>query len=93
MNFTASGMPYWDTNIAGFFLRAMPADYRPPHPPLIDPTEARDIVGDYDDYPELFVRWSEWGMFQPIMRVYGERKHNRCDSTLCPRWLNYSRGI
>jgi alpha-D-xyloside xylohydrolase len=76
LNFTASGMPYWDTDIAGFYLPERPADYRPPRPPLIDPSEARDIVGNNDDYPELFVRWFEWGVFQPIMRAHGARKHN-----------------
>ena len=31
---------------------------------------------NYEDYPELFVRWFEWGAFQPVMRAHGERKHN-----------------
>ena len=26
--------------------------------------------------PELFVRWFEWGAFQPVMRAHGERMHN-----------------
>lgn len=30
----------------------------------------------YEDYPELFVRWFEWGTFQPVMRAHGERMHN-----------------
>ena len=34
------------------------------------------MIGDYEDYPELFVRWFEWGAFQPVMRAHGERKHN-----------------
>jgi hypothetical protein len=33
-------------------------------------------VGNYEDYPELFVRWFEWGAFQPVMRAHGERNHN-----------------
>jgi alpha-glucosidase/alpha-D-xyloside xylohydrolase len=33
-------------------------------------------VGNYEDYPELFVRWFEWGAFQPVMRAHGERQHN-----------------
>jgi alpha-glucosidase/alpha-D-xyloside xylohydrolase len=76
LNFTASGLPYWDTDIAGFFSPAIPADYRPAHKPLIDGSDARDVIGNYADYPELFVRWFEWGTFQPIMRAHGERKHN-----------------
>ncbi|OIR14932.1 alpha-xylosidase BoGH31A precursor [mine drainage metagenome] len=76
LNFTASGMPYWDTDIAGFFSPRIPADYRPAHKPLIDGSDARDVIGNYADYPELFVRWFEWGTFQPVMRAHGERKHN-----------------
>jgi len=76
LNFTASGMPYWDTDIAGFFSPRIPADYRPAHPPLIDGSDARETIGNYQDYPELFVRWFEWGSFQPIMRAHGERMHN-----------------
>ncbi|USI72790.1 glycoside hydrolase family 31 protein [Sphingomonas morindae] len=76
LNFSASGMPYWDTDIAGFFSPSLPATYRPEHPPLIDPSDVRDNVGRFTDYPELFVRWFEWGSFQPIMRAHGERMHN-----------------
>ena len=76
LNFTASGMPYWDTDIAGFFSPALPATYRPLHTPLIDPSDALATVGNYVDYPELFVRWFEWGAFQPVMRAHGERNHN-----------------
>ena len=76
LNFTATGMPYWDTDIAGFFSPSLPASYKPLHTPLIDPSDARENVGNYTDYPELFVRWFEWGAFQPVMRAHGERQHN-----------------
>jgi alpha-D-xyloside xylohydrolase len=76
LNFTASGMPYWDTDIAGFFSPRIPADYHAPHKPLIDGSDVKDNVGNYEDYPELFVRWFEWGTFQPVMRAHGERMHN-----------------
>ncbi len=76
LNFTATGMPYWDTDIAGFFSPWLPANYKPQHTPLIDPADARANVGNYLDYPELFVRWFEWGAFQPVMRAHGEREHN-----------------
>ncbi|HUB50831.1 MAG TPA: TIM-barrel domain-containing protein [Terracidiphilus sp.] len=76
LNFTASGMPYWDTDIAGFFSPRIPADYHAEHKPLVDGSDARDVIGNYEDYPELFVRWFEWGAFQPVMRAHGERKHN-----------------
>jgi alpha-D-xyloside xylohydrolase len=76
LNFTASGLPYWDTDIAGFFSPYLPPDYRAAHKPLIDGADARGTIGNYEDYPELFVRWFEWGAFQPVMRAHGERNHN-----------------
>jgi alpha-D-xyloside xylohydrolase len=76
LNFTASGMPYWDTDIAGFFSPQLPPTYRAAHKPLVDPSDAKDNVINYEDYPELFVRWFQWGAFQPVMRAHGERMHN-----------------
>lgn len=76
LNFTATGMPYWDTDIAGFFSPSLPSSYRPLHTPLVDPSDAIDNVGNYLDYPELFVRWFQWATFQPVMRAHGERQHN-----------------
>ncbi|MBT9330451.1 TIM-barrel domain-containing protein [Paracidobacterium acidisoli] len=76
LNFTATGLPYWDTDIAGFFSPAIPADYHAAHKPLIDGSDVRGTIGNYEDYPELFVRWFEWGAFQPVMRAHGERNHN-----------------
>jgi len=76
LNFTASGMPYWDTDIAGFFSPQIYPMYHAAHTPLVDPSDARENVNGYEDYPELFVRWYQWGAFQPIMRAHGERTHN-----------------
>lgn len=76
LGFAASGMPYWDTDIAGFFSPTIPATYHPAHKPLVDASDARGNVDGYEDYPELFVRWFEWGAFQPVMRAHGERQHN-----------------
>ena len=76
LNFTASGMPYWDTDIAGFFSPQIYANYHAAHKPLIDGSDAEDNIGNYEDYPELFVRWFQWGAFQPVMRAHGERMHN-----------------
>lgn len=74
INFTASGMPYWSTDIGGW--QGLPYSHTPEHPPLIDPSDARDNVGHYDDYPELYVRWFEYGAFQPNFRTHGTRNHN-----------------
>ena len=74
INFTASGMPYWSTDIGGW--QELPHAHTPERPPLIDPSDARENVGNYDDYPELYVRWFEYGAFQPNFRTHGTRKHN-----------------
>jgi len=49
LNFCLAGVPYWCTDIGGFFS-----------PPNSDPA-----------YQELFVRWFQWGAFNPIFRVHG----------------------
>ena len=76
LNFTATGMPYWDTDIAGFFSPQIHHGYHATHKPLVDPSDALENVDGYEDYPELFVRWFQWGTFQPVMRAHGERMHN-----------------
>jgi len=74
INFVASGMPYWSTDIGGW--QYLPATHKPERPVLIDPSDARDEVGKYDDYPELYVRWFEYGAFQPNFRAHGSRPQN-----------------
>ena len=74
INFVASGTPYWSTDIGGW--QYLPATHKPSRPPLLDPTDARDNVGGYDDYPELYTRWFEYGAFQPNFRSHGSRKQN-----------------
>jgi len=74
INFVASGMPYWSTDIGGW--QYLPAVHKPERTPLIDPSDARANVGGYDDYPELYVRWFEYGAFQPNFRSHGSRPQN-----------------
>ncbi len=74
INFVASGSPYWSTDIGGW--QDIPMVHKPERTPLIDPSDARDNVGHYDDYPELYVRWFEYGAFQPNFRTHGGRKYN-----------------
>ncbi len=74
INFVASGMPYWSTDIGGW--QYLPAQHTPERPVLIDPSDAGAEVGGYDDYPELYVRWFEYGAFQPIFRAHGSRPEN-----------------
>jgi alpha-D-xyloside xylohydrolase len=74
LDFTASGFPYWCNDVGGF--NSLPPEHRPLHPPLIDPSDARDNIAGYDDYPELYVRWFQYGVFQPIFRTHGTRTFN-----------------
>ena len=77
INFVASGMPYWSTDIGGW--QFLPALHHPEHTPLIDPSDVRTEgaqVKGYDDYPELYVRWFEYGAFQPNFRTHGSRAQN-----------------
>ncbi|HEU5352303.1 MAG TPA: TIM-barrel domain-containing protein [Terracidiphilus sp.] len=74
LDFTASGVPYWSNDTGGW--QYLPAEHHPAHKPLLDPSDARDNVGGYDDYPELYTRWFEYAAFLPIFRTHGSRKHN-----------------
>jgi alpha-D-xyloside xylohydrolase len=74
INYVASGIPYWSTDIGGW--QDVPYTHKPDRTPLIDPSDARDNVNQNDDYPELYVRWFEYGSFQPNFRTHGTRKYN-----------------
>ena len=74
LDVTASGIPYWANDIGGFL--DLPPSHHPERTPLIDPSDVRENVGGYDDYPELFVRWFEYGSFDSIFRTHGSRKYN-----------------
>ena len=74
LNFVASGMPYWSTDIGGW--QYLPYSHKAERPLLIDPSDARANVGKDDDYPELYVRWFQYATFQPNMRAHGSRNFN-----------------
>ena len=74
LDFAASGLTYWSNDTGGW--QYLPRVHHPEHPPLLDPSDARDNVGGYDDYPELYTRWFEYATFLPIMRTHGSRKYN-----------------
>jgi alpha-D-xyloside xylohydrolase len=74
LNFTATGFAYWGNDIAGW--QGFPRDHKALKTPLLDPSDARDNVGNYDDYPELFTRWFEYGTFTPTLRTHGSRRFN-----------------
>jgi alpha-D-xyloside xylohydrolase len=74
LDFAASGMAYWTNDIGGW--QYLPREHHPQHPPLLDPSDARENVGGYDDYPELYTRWFEYATFLPIFRAHGSRNFN-----------------
>jgi alpha-D-xyloside xylohydrolase len=71
LNFTASGLAYWGNDIGGW--KQFPQQHTPERKPLLDPSDARDVVGHNDDYPELVTRWYEYATFTPTMRAHGSR--------------------
>jgi alpha-D-xyloside xylohydrolase len=74
LDFAASGITYWTNDTGGW--QYLPAEHHPAHKPLLDPSDARDNVGGYDDFPELYTRWFQYASFLPIFRTHGSRKTN-----------------
>ncbi len=74
LNVTASGIAYWGNDVGGW--QYLPYSHKPEHTPLIDPSDARVNVHNNDDYPELYVRWFEYGAFLPTFRTHGSRTFN-----------------
>jgi alpha-D-xyloside xylohydrolase len=72
LNMTASGIAYWGNDIGGW--QNLPNQPQGTKTPLVDPSDARDMVGGYSDYPELLTRWFEYGTFLPTLRLHGQRK-------------------
>lgn len=74
LGFTASGIAYWTQDIGGW--QYLPREHHPAHPSLLNASDARDNVGGYEDYAELYTRWFEYGAFLPIFRAHGSRLYN-----------------
>ena len=60
LNFALSGMPYWTTDIGGYYLGVL--DLPPAGPDPRDPA-----------YQELYTRWWQYGVFNPLFRTHGKR--------------------
>lgn len=74
LNMTASGIAYWGNDIGGWQWLPQTTSFK--GTPLLDPSDARDTVGQNNDYPELFTRWFQYGTFLPTLRLHGDKKHN-----------------
>lgn len=70
LNFTASGLAYWGSDIGGW---QWPKGPKAERPVLVDPASATAMGADYPDYPELFVRWFQYSVFTPTLRIHGQR--------------------
>ena len=55
LNFASSGLPYWTTDIGGFFINS--TDW--------------PLLSSNPGYRELYTRWFQWATFCPIMRAHG----------------------
>jgi len=72
LNMTASGIALWGNDIGGW--QHLPQTTSATKTPLLDPSDARDVVGQNHDYPELHTRWFQYGTFLPTLRLHGDRK-------------------
>ncbi len=72
LNMTASGIALWGNDIGGW--QHLPQTTTATKAPLLDPSDARDVVGQNHDYPELHTRWFQYGTFLPTLRLHGDRK-------------------
>jgi alpha-D-xyloside xylohydrolase len=59
LNYTITGMPYWTTDIGGFFRPGLP-QFSP------GKSQYTDVK-----YHELLIRWFQWGSLNPVFRVHG----------------------
>ncbi len=59
LNHSMTGMPYWTSDIGGFYRPGLP-QFNPGKPQYTDVK-----------YHELLVRWFQFGCFSPVMRVHG----------------------
>ncbi|MFO7870145.1 MAG: glycoside hydrolase family 31 protein [Kiritimatiellia bacterium] len=77
LNFCASGMPYWSSDIGGW--HALPGDFKEGadyKSLLLDTGEdGREGTGTFD-YTELYIRWFQYGAFCPTFRAHGTRPGN-----------------
>jgi alpha-D-xyloside xylohydrolase len=62
LNFCMSGIPYWTTDIGGFFVHGI-NNFKPDR---TDPP----VIAD-ENYKRLYVRWFQYGAFCPLFRSHG----------------------
>lgn len=76
LNFCASGMPYWSSDIGGW--QALPdEDTKEDYSSLLLETSSMGTGKvTKKNYTELYIRWFQFGVFCPTFRTHGTRKNN-----------------
>lgn len=76
LNFCASGMPYWSSDIGGW--QALPdEDTEEDYSALLISTSGSGTgTVTKKNYTELYIRWFQFGAFCPTFRTHGTRKSN-----------------
>ncbi len=69
LNFCMSGLPYWTTDIGGFFVQSAKVGELGKGSWFRNGDFDRGIADD--NYKELYVRWFQFGTFCPIFRSHG----------------------
>ncbi|AUP78507.1 glycoside hydrolase family 31 protein [Flavivirga eckloniae] len=72
-NFCASGMPYWSSDIGGW--QGFEKERKAPTASLLLKSD-KGPEDMYVDYPEMYVRWFQYGTFCPTFRAHGTRSEN-----------------
>ena len=77
LNFCASGFAWWSSDIGGWQgLPDAPPEDESYKELLIETKDAQAVVGAHVNYPELYVRWFQFGAFCPTFRAHGTRPEN-----------------
>lgn len=74
INFCASGMGYWSSDIGGWQTLSSLGDEETSA--LLMKTEGTGKAVSESEYPELYVRWFEFSVFCPVLRAHGSRETN-----------------
>jgi alpha-D-xyloside xylohydrolase len=69
LNFCMSGLPYWTTDIGGFFVQSADVGALGRGQWFRDGGYDKGIADD--NYKELYVRWFQYGAFCPVFRSHG----------------------
>jgi alpha-D-xyloside xylohydrolase len=69
LNFCMSGVPYWTTDIGGFFVQS--AQKGELGKGLWGRNGSYDLGLSDDNFKELYVRWFQYGAFCPLFRAHG----------------------